>query len=638
MKRLLIFYFLFFPVFLLSEKRDVYAISDGKGNIKLFWLTSPKNYPSGGWRIEEEKTNKVIEKQLYCGREEFLNALKEEEKGLAKNFIKIFKDDDKEKKGKKFLIVLEAMTNWNFAQAIGIGYEIKDVPKGKVRYKIIGLDESGKKVGPNFLSDFLDSSVETLPPDAPENLKAEIILREVKLSWSQPKEKGVIPSVFFNVERDGKVLNLNPIIPSGEDSSFLDKEPPSLMEVNYFVYGVDVFGRKSIIKKISIYVPDLKGMVPPENFTAEEKSGKIILRWKKVENSSGYIIERSNLSNSLYEILTPKGIQPDMEYYEDSNLQGGSVYYYRIHSYGRDGKIGPPSLVAFAQAKNQTPPPKPKNLKAKVGRTMVQLMWDRVDFPVAGYRIERKAEGKEKWDRLNEKLTPEPNYNDITGLYTQGKFKYRVIAVAYDEKESLPSEEVEVELLDTVSPNPPRITNIESFDGVVKIYFEPSPPEEDVFNFLIVRGVSEEDPGLVIGEPLSKEKREFEDKFVKIGQRYWYRVVAIDKKGNRSDLSSSRDINVVPPQIPIPEILNLTYIDKPLKHIEIKFKKIEYPFGIVIQKFIKDKWVSISGVIKEGDVFNDIDLKNGVAKYRAFYILQNGTAGKTSKEYEIKIP
>lgn len=643
MKKYIIFYFLVFSLYIFGEEKGkVYGFSDGKGNIKLFWMTSPKVYPEGGWRIEEAKTNKIIEEKLLPAREQYLKLLKEEEKEIAKNFIKIFKDENKEKELSKFVVILKVSTNFNFALGCGFAYELNNVPKGKRSYKIIGLDKNSQITNIVLLSQDLDSSIETPSPSPPENFKAEATLDGVMLTWELSKSKDLIPSVSFNLLREDEVINEKPIMLSGkrgeERAIFIDKNPPLMKEVNYYVYGMDFFGRKSNTVKTKIYIPDFKAMAPPENFIALGGKNNVILKWKKQENASGYIIERSLLYDGPYEIFTPKGIDANLESYEDKNLSGGTVYYYRIHSYGRDGKVGVPSQVAFAQVENAEPPPQPKNLKAKVGRTFVFLTWDRVDFPVAGYRVERRAEGKEKWDRLNEELSLEPEYKDRIGLHTEGKFIYRVIAISHDSQESLPSAEVSVELLDTNPPNPPKIIDIDGIGGKVLITFEPSPPEEDVENFLIIRSVSEDDPGLVIGKPIPKGENTFEDKFVKIGQRYWYRVVALDKKGNRSDFSNAMDISVEPPEIPIPEILGISFKEEPIKHIEIKFKKPEYPFGIVVQKFVDGKWVSISGVIRDSDKFNDIYPKKGVGRYRIFYIIENGVSGNPSNEYEIRLP
>lgn len=644
MRKSILLLFLSISFFSFSEEKlKVEAVSFGDGVIKLFWLVPPEKFPHS-WKIEDLTNKKIIEEKFGAGREEYLKNLDEEENEIAKNFYNLLKDskDEKEKSFAFFMLLLKASSKWEFAKALGIAYEINEKTKGKRIYKITALDENGKETILVLKSELVDPFVPSPPPISPENFKAEIGEKGVTLSWNKGKGKGF--EVFsFYIERDGLKINDKPIIMSGkkgeEVGSFLDLEPPVLKEVNYYLYGLDIFGRKSNVLKTKIYVPDFKGMAPVEDFIAEAKGGKILLKWKRQEFASGYLIERSYLFNGPYEILTPKGIKPEDESYEDKNVVGGTVYYYRIYSYGKDGKVGPPSQVAFAEGRNQNPPPKPENLKAEVGRTMVQLKWDKVDFPVAGYRIERKAEGKEKWDKLNEELVSGNFYDDHTGLYTEGKFKYRVFAIAYDNQESLPSEEIEVKLLDTVPPNPPRITDIESINGKIKIYFEPSPPLEDVDKFLIIRGVSEEDPGFVIGGEISKDKREFEDVFVKFGQMYWYRICALDKRGNRSDLSLPRNIVAEFPEIPKAEKPVLSFNEKPIKCVYIKFKKPQYPFSVLVQKKVNDMWVSISSEIYDMEEIVDLKVpEKGVLQYRLLYTIQNKKFGEPSDIVEIKIP
>ena len=77
--------------------------------------------------------------------------------------------------------------------------------------------------------------------------------------------------------------------------------------------------------------------------------------------------------------------------------------------------------------------------------------------------------------------------------------------------------------------------------------------------FLVLRNTEEDDIGLVIGDPVAAATPQFSDDGVRAGHHYWYRVVALDNKGNRSDPISPAVVRVGAPLIvkpPAPVELN----------------------------------------------------------------------------------
>lgn len=163
--------------------------------------------------------------------------------------------------------------------------------------------------------------------------------------------------------------------------------------------------------------------------------------------------------------------------------------------------------------------------------------------------------------------------------------------------------------------------------------------EEKSEQFLIVRSVSIDDPGLVIGNPLPGRSRTFIDKFVAPGQFYWYRVVALDKKGNRSDLSSPVVVRAGTPLIPVPKKPEAEFLKEPFKRVEIRFEKPPAGLFVTVQHRIdgKDPWLTIMRSLSIDHALHISLPENGKVEYRIVYQASNGVQGEPSEPVEISI-
>jgi fibronectin type 3 domain-containing protein len=375
--------------------------------------------------------------------------------------------------------------------------------------------------------------------------------------------------------------------------------------------------------------------MPPENLVAKEGKEEVSLGWKKKDSAgcAGYLIERSLLHDGPYVPLISEGLSRSTDSYTDKNLRGGTAYYYRIRSITASGEVGHPSYPVMGQPVSEDPPSRVKELKADAGRSIITLTWEKSSEAVAGYIVYRKEEGADKWSQMTTYVIPEARYDDHVGDLTYGTYQYKVSAVGFDSKEGEPSSTVTVALVDTISPNPPYITDLDGADGRVKISFKVAPPYEDVERLYLVRSVSETDAGLVIGGDISPKATDVTDTFVKYGQRYWYRMVAVDKAGNRSDLGRAKTVVVLNPPIPTPDRPKLQFEKSPIAHIVIRIGKIPTRLSAVVQRQIdgQEVWMAITGSINEEEI---VDMKlpaSGKIRYRVVYQAENGARGTASE-------
>jgi len=634
-------------------KGAFFARSDGKGTVQLLWLPPVDKWPEGGWRLEDVQNGTIIKSPVILDETEYTGKLSAKKaKSLSK--FKESVDQEKDPNRKKLLVtfmVAGAISDWDFARALGLAYEANELPSGKRSFRAVGLDSSGKETGLVLISPTINPEIAGPLPAPPGNLRAESTKEGVSLFWAPPTDEQQ-PTLFtYHIERknpDMKIVSLSeePIFKGKklreQAPGFIDRNAPTENEVTYFVYCMDPFGVKSEPASAKIFVPDLNALLPPSKVTAEAGDGKVIIKWEPGNNphTTGYVVERSYLVDGIYEVLTPKGLGTDIKRFEDKSERGGTYYYYRLRAVGPRGDLGEPSLITTAMARSKDKPSNPAGLKAEVGRTRVRLTWKETAEPIAGYFIERRVEGAKKWLRINTTLHQGLRYDDDHAPAGYGTFSYRVVAVSHDYKESDPSGEVTATIEDRSFPPVPLITDIDGKEGKVAVTFQPGVPEEKSHQFLIVRAVSVDDPGLVIGDPLPGKLRTFVDTFVKPGQFYWYRVVALDKKGNRSDLSSPVVVRVGSPPIPIPKKPEVKFLKEPFQRVEIKFERPPKGLFITIQHRTegKDTWLTITRALTIDYALHTSLPEKGKVEYRIVYQAENGEQGEPSEPVEISIP
>jgi hypothetical protein len=630
-----------------------FAVSDGKGQIRLFWLPPLEKWPSGGWRLEELGSGRVLQERIMPGEAGALALLskKDAQEAIGISNLLVNTSDPKKRQLAFAIVAAKAAGEWNFARAMGLGWTSKGESGGKRAYRVTGLDAAGKVTPFTLTSAYVDPEKSTPLPSAPLNLRAESTEDGVRLSWAAPElsdRMNLLKTYFVErdgVEKKGIAVTEKPRLLSGalrKEAHFVDPNAEPENESVYRVYYVDLFGRRGAPAEIKIFFSSVGALVPPGKVAAKPGENKVEIIWEPKNDpyTAGYVVERSFLYNGPYEALTPKGLPQDTKKYVDDSVRGGTAYYYRLRSIGPRGDLGSPSLAVMAQPRNENRPPRPEDLKVDVGPTRVRLTWEPVKVPVAGYFIQRRQKGMTKWMTLNDRVTPEPLYDDFFGEHNAEQFSYRIIAVAFDNKESDPCKPVEVILLDTLPPPPPVIREISGKGGKVAIDFVPGEPKEDTYQFLVLRGGSPRDPGVVIGDPLGSDARRFEDLFVEAGKTYFYRLAALDKSGNRSELSRPIAVAVGTPEIPTPRKPRARFEREPFVHVKVNFDPAPFGLAAIVQsdRGSENKWIKISGPVSSGgEAIDASPPEKGKVLYRILYVTPNGVAGEPSDVAEVSV-
>jgi hypothetical protein len=626
------------------------AISDGGGKVLLFWSATRAAWPAGGWQITDAE-GRVLVPSVRPGAEETMKELSADDAAFIRSFARglpAFKTP-RERDGFMATLVLKAFTSYAFARAAGLTAALDNRPAGPQAYRIVGLASNGRPQGAPFISPAVDASIPTPPPASPARFRAASELGGVALYWSKG-EGGASPSAaYYRIERKapGKEflpVKDGPVLLAAEhrdsEPAFYDPEPPADQELTYRVFGVDAFGRRSVPVEGSLFYANPASIAPPSNFKATGAKGKVVLEWDPPAGAKrqGIRIERAFYAVGPFAVLTSKGLAGNALRFEDAAVKGGLTYYYRVRSIGLRDAAGPPSAVVSALAFNASPPAQPKGLRTTVERTRVRLAWTAVEgVLLAGYLVERKPKSGE-WSRLNEGLAAEPGYDDFPGALSPGIFSYRVRAIALDNQESPPSAAVEVVVPDRSLPPAPDIVSTDGSEGKTVVRFKPGLPESKSAQFVVLRAANPRDEGVVLGRPLGSSVREYTDPFVAPGETYWYRLVAFDKAGNRSEPSAAVSVTIGMPPLPAPDAPRAVFAAAPFPHVKVSFDAPPTGLEVVLERRRDGEadWLVLSATSVGREILDANPPSNGTVYYRIFYRAANGADGPSSPAVEIR--
>jgi len=636
------------PVAIAQENPGmIFAASDGKGHVSLFWFPPPSQWPAGGWKLSDA-TGKVLVPQIKMGESTALDALSVEDRDTIQRLSSVFavSDSSPQRKNLVAILSLRAFSEPNFARAAGLSWTLDNVASGSRAYKVEGIDGAGKTIV-QMTSSPVDSAQISAPPPAPDSVQAKVDRDGVSLFWNPPADNRQRSIIAYVIERDGggqsaASVTAKPAVVGlrwdPKKPLVVDHNAPANEMLTYRVFSLDVFGRRSEGSSIRIFFPDFHALEPPDPVTANADVGKVVVIWNagNKPNLAGYVVERAFLHNGPYEALAAQPLPPSTAQYEDDEVRGGTTYYYRVRAVNSRGDLGNPSAAAAAQPKNPGAPPKVEGLTADVGQTRVRLTWKPVAYPVGGYFVERRAltglAQAENWVRLNSHVTPEPQYDDYLGLTSDMKMEYRIMAVAFDNAEAPPSETVRVVIADRSLPSEPSITGTSGADGKVTISFEPASPPEKTAQFLVLRSGRADDLGVVIGDPLLASARTFTDPYVSAGTSYWYRLVAVDKNGNRSDPTPPVVVRVGPPAIPRPAAPVLQVVSTPYPHVTLQFGQVPAGFKVSVERQDQPNgpWLRIAGPMLASVASDNSAPPSKNSAYRISYVAANGAVGPPS--------
>jgi hypothetical protein len=243
--------------------------------------------------------------------------------------------------------------------------------------------------------------------------------------------------------------------------------------------------------------------------------------------------------------------------YVDKNLEDGQERYYRLTAYNeKKMESGFSSVVKGAAI------PVVTGLTAQGGLVReVRLAWTAIDSPyLKGYSIFRHTQEDGKYSRIRQiepgrGSEPTIHYTDRDGLGDAHCYYYRVMAYDDTEQQTTPSATVSA----VTKPRPVKPAGLQG--EPLKIKSVPlswqANPEKDITAYHIYRQDGTTGRYSDIAKVQSGDTR-YQDKDLKDGISYGYKIQAEDQDGIRSDFSDEIRVSTKP-RPKSPEALNGSY-------------------------------------------------------------------------------
>jgi hypothetical protein len=622
----------------------MFAASDGRGTVMLEWFPPLGRRPAGGWRISSGTSDYG---RVTAENAQAMRSLSTTDASFVSNvdaeIAKATKPADLQ--NSYGVLGLAAFTKPALARALGLAITLSDVPGGARSYRAEGLDASGRSTGVVLESPSVDSRVTTPLPPTPGGLRGDAVDGGVELYWLPPPVDHMRPVIGYLLERNGTAVNSAPLVTGAtwnvKRPAYVDRNATLDQQLTYKVVAVDLFGRKSESASTSFFAADLHALQPLLVWSTTSGT-TVTLRWtpRADPHAAGYVVDRSAQYAGVYQVLTTSALPPRTESYSDTSVHGGTAYYYRVHVVSPQGDIGPPSIPVQG-APIGAAPPQVQGVRAVAGSTRVELTWEPVPVRIAGYFVERRAGSESVWTTMNAGVNALTKFDDYVGAGAGGSLHYRVIAVGYDSRESMPSADVSAVLPDLVAPGIPSIESTSGAGGRATLTFSPAPPASRSVSFLVVRGGSPRDPGLVIGSPLDGGARRFVDSNVRAGEDYFYKLVAVGSNGLRSDPTRAVVVRVGNPSVPAATSPSVKFVAKPFPRVELTFAKAPEGFSIFVEvkRGSKTPWMSVAGpIVGLGSATDANPQPHTKAQYRIVYAAANGAEGLPSAPVTINVP
>jgi fibronectin type 3 domain-containing protein len=246
--------------------------------------------------------------------------------------------------------------------------------------------------------------------------------------------------------------------------------------------------------------------------------------------------------------------------YVDTKLERDRSYNYRVRYISARGI--PIDSVTYSARVVEVKPSPPSGLKADVEKgKKVRLTWEfpeyagRPEDVVVGFNIYR-GEGSEKPLRLNTVplLRQSAKLERVDLSVEEGEtYSYYVTSVNIIGKESVPSARFSIAMPDLTPPLPPDGLQLIADEGKItvswKMNLEPDVASYDIFRATEISG----DYKKLNAKPIPPDQPFFVDVGLVSGKQYFYKVSAIDKRGNeslRSTAASGLVKDTTPPSAP----------------------------------------------------------------------------------------
>jgi len=311
-------------------------------------------------------------------------------------------------------------------------------------YQVKAVDTSGNESEfSNIINGF---PLDTTPPSPPEKLAGTTAEQNVVLRWEAPADRD-LKGYYVYRKKPGETNFMRltgDVLPKDElqyeDRGFTGKGLWGGEDYVYGVSSVDNSFNESVMRIITITVPDLEPPTPPLGCHARGKrDGSILVYWQPS-------MSLDVIKYRVYRVPSDKSapvLEFDKETFEfvDTSTVPGTTYSYQvsaIDNYGNESERTPATEVT---ARDLDAPPPPAHVRAVVVKDGIRITWKAVEeHDLQGYNVYRMDIPNGVAKKINDEPIQETVFLDPGG--SAGQY-YRVTSLDTSGNENHMSRAVE---------------------------------------------------------------------------------------------------------------------------------------------------------------------------------------------------
>jgi fibronectin type 3 domain-containing protein len=353
--------------------------------------------------------------------------------------------------------------------------------------------------------------------------------------------------------------DMSPAIARAQGLYWSDKQ----IEKNVkYLYRITVITATDTIRGSAFVDTSLKYQLPPlSSLTGEASGNAVTLRWNQLEFASHYTtyrVERSEDGSTFIPIsdlpgvaLSKKTADSKYQYAVDTVASLEKEYSYRVRGLTPFGEQGPASNTVKVKGHKVVTSTLFITTALSADNKTVDVQWvfpEAENDALAGFEVTRAPTSSGPYKTLHKELLPSTvrTFKDTTPQHTN---YYKIKGKTPDGAEisSMPYLAL---LVDSLPPMVPTALKGRVDDyGKVSLSWRPN-PDSDIFGYRVYRAYyKSEEFSLMTGEPVADTTFRDQVELKTLNEKVHYRVMAIDKNQNHSELSEVLSLSL-PDKIP----------------------------------------------------------------------------------------
>ncbi|HTF81737.1 MAG TPA: hypothetical protein VL947_08430 [Cytophagales bacterium] len=431
------------------------------------------------------------------------------------------------------------------AKNLGVFYEDQSISAGRTYLYVIQDPKSGKVMG----SQLIDASKPT-PVFKPYNLSHKQTAKEVYIRWVEDSYFGTISYNLYRSESlNGKYTKVNKAaittISSVGYSNFIDYTDTvdSYNKTYYYkATSINFFEQESAMSaplevRSLRYLQQAPYITQGLNLNKTEIELKWIMDTEDQPYVKQYAVYKSHMAEGKYKKISNKPISSNTFTFKDAKVEGSSNYY-RVCAYGQGGD-SLCSLLKGVFLVDSVPPAKAVMTYGVCDTNyIVTIKWKKSqESDFLGYRVFKTYNTKQEPIRMTRGHIYDTVFVDTLPKKISDKVVYYAVsAIDFHFNPSALGNYIAVRIPDKIRPAAPQIKNYNVDARGIYLDWEPG-LDKDLYKITLYRK-SRFDFGYIEQAHFKGDSlhiHHYSDTLTKSNETYFYKLVAEDSSGLRSD-------------------------------------------------------------------------------------------------------